>query len=324
MEVRDVFKLVETELYEVEQELERQVSSDVHIVSRIARYIHNSGGKRVRPALLLLCSRLCGYRGEAAIQLAAAVELIHSATLVHDDIIDDAKLRRGRPSVNAAWGNQLTVLIGDWLYVTSMRLALCSNSLEILKLLTEATQKMIEGELLQLSKSGRLEVSEEDRLEICRRKTAYLFSACARIGAMLGRVGAEREQELADFGLNLGLAFQLIDDLLDFTSSETTLGKPVVSDLKEGKLTLPLIYLLELGVEEHAAIIQTVMRENGFSTVRREEIIELVREHRTLERTRDKAMQYVVAAKRCLDRFPDSPFKQALLAIPDFIVSRDR
>jgi octaprenyl-diphosphate synthase len=321
---QEIFKLIEPELQQVERELEKHVQSDVPLVARVGSYIQSSGGKRVRPALLLLIAKFCNYHGQDAIKLGAVVELIHSATLVHDDVIDDAKVRRGQPSVNARWGNQLTVLMGDWLYSTSMKLTLSRRNLKFLDILVDATQKMIEGELLQLHLSGRIDITEEQHLEISRRKTAHLFSACARIGGVLGGVSEDKEQSLADFGFNLGMAFQLIDDLLDFTSSEKVLGKPVVSDLKEGKLTLPLIYLMELGNAEHARLIETVVRENGFNSVDRDEIINMVKEHKTLDRARTLAYSYVEKSKNCLNKFEDSPIKQALLSIPDFIVERDR
>ena len=210
------------------------------LVGEIGRYIRDGGGKRIRPALLLLPCRLCGYRGERAILLAAVVEFIHTATLLHDDIIDEATVRRGRRSVNSRWGNDITVLLGDFLYTKSMSMALSQDNLRILRLLSDVTLRMIEGELLEIERNGDLDVSADDHLDIIRRKTAALFSACLRIGGMLGEVGEERERALASYGLNLGICFQMVDDLLDFTADEKVLGKPVANDLREGKLTLPV------------------------------------------------------------------------------------
>lgn len=324
MTPQEIFKLIEPELREVEQELKTYIASDIPMIFHIGRYIQDSGGKRIRPALLLLVAKFCHYAGGDTIKLGAAVEMVHSATLVHDDIIDDAKVRRGQPSVNAAWGNEITVLMGDWLYATSMKLTLGRRNFRILDALVDATQQMIEGELIQLSINGRINVTEEQQLDISRRKTAYLFAACARIGGILGRVSKEEEDALANFGLNTGMAFQLIDDVLDFTSNEETLGKPVVNDLKEGKLTLPLIYLIETGEKEPLETIHALLRDDSFGLLCREKIVRLVKEYKTLDRTRSKAYRYAEMAKESLNIFPDSRIKQALLSIPNLIVERDR
>jgi octaprenyl-diphosphate synthase len=321
---QEIFKLVESGLAEVEQELSRQTNSNVQLINRIGRYIQNSGGKRVRPAVLLLTSQMCGYQGPVGHRLGAVVELIHSATLVHDDIIDDAKVRRGRASVNAEWGNEITVLMGDWLYMTSFNLALGERQFKILDILTDVTRKMIEGELLQLSLNGSLEVTEEQHLDISMRKTAFLFSACSQIGGILGSVSEEDQESLRQYGLSIGMAFQMVDDVLDVTSNETTLGKPVVSDLKEGKLTLPLIYLMQDGTPSHRELVKTVLRENGFGTVNKEAILDLVRKYGTVERVLDKAHAYARQAKESLARFPICQEREALLAVPDYIVERDR
>ncbi|MBI1748428.1 MAG: polyprenyl synthetase family protein [Acidobacteria bacterium] len=323
MTPEEIFKLIEPELQAVEHELARQIESDVHLISQVGRYIR-SGGKRVRPALLLLSAKFCDYQGEDAIALGAVVEMIHSATLVHDDVIDEAEIRRGRASVNAVWGNQLPVLMGDWLYASSMKLTISRRNFKILDILVDATKQMIEGELLQLGLNGNIGITEAQHLEISRRKTAHLFSACARIGGVLGDVAAAQEKALADFGFNIGMAFQLIDDLLDFTSSEKVLGKPVISDLKEGKLTLPLIYLMRLGIAKHAQMVETVVRENGFNSVHQDELIDLLREYKTLDQARSKAYEFVEASKQNLRIFKNTPLKQALLSIPNFIVERDR
>ena len=311
-------------LVEVERELARHSASNVELIDKITRYIQDSGGKRIRPALLLLTSQMCGFQGPACYRLGAVVELIHAATLVHDDIIDDAKVRRGRPSVNAEWGNEITVLMGDWLYMTSFNLALGERQFKILDILTDVTRKMIEGELIQLSLNGSLDITEEQHLDISMRKTAFLFSACSRIGGILSAVSEEEEEGLRRYGLNIGIAFQMVDDVLDFTSTESTLGKPVVSDLKEGKLTLPLIYLMREGEPEHRELVRTVLRENGFGSVNKEAILDLVRKYRTVDRVMDKANEYARRAKDYISRFRPCEAREALLAIPDYIVERDR
>jgi len=232
-DLRDIVQLVEEDLARVEELFEAQFRSDVRLVGEIGRYIREGGGKRIRPALLLLACRLCGYRGDRAITLASVVEFIHTATLLHDDIIDEATVRRGRRSVNSRWGNDITVLLGDFLYTKSMSMALSQDNLHILRLLSDVTLRMIEGELLEIEGNADLRMSEAQHLDIIRRKTADLFSACMAIGALLGEVGAEKQQALAAYGLNLGICFQMVDDLLDFTADEKVLGKPVASDLRE-------------------------------------------------------------------------------------------
>ena len=324
MTPQEIFKLVEGGLAEVERELSRQATSNVELIDRIGRYIQDSGGKRIRPALLLLTSRMCGYDGPICHRLGAVVELIHAATLVHDDIIDDARVRRGRASVNARWGNEITVLMGDWLYMTSFNLALSERHFKILDILTDVTRKMIEGELIQLSFNGSLDITEQQHLEISMRKTAFLFSACSRIGAILGAATEEQQEDLGRYGLSIGMAFQLIDDVLDFTSTESTLGKPVVSDLKEGKLTLPLIYVMQEAGPQQRELIRTVLRENGFGTVDKEVIRDLVRRYKALERVMEKAHAYAADAKSCVEGFAPSPVRDALVAIPEYIVERDR
>lgn len=324
MNQQSIYKLVEKGLAQVEQELSRQSCSNIQLVDQIGRYIQDSGGKRIRPALLLLSSSMCGFEGPACYKLGAVVEMIHSATLVHDDIIDDAKVRRGRASVNASWGNGITVLMGDWLYMSSFQMALGERRFEILDILTDVTRKMIEGELIQLSMNRNPDVTEEQHLEISMRKTAFLFSACTQMGGILGSVTAEQQEALRLYGLHLGMAFQMVDDVLDITSTESTLGKPVCSDLKEGKLTLPLIYLMQEGEPEHRDLIRTIILENDFNGVHREKVLALVEEYGTVNRVLDKAYEYALLAKKFLTGFSPCQARDALMAIPDYIVERDR
>jgi octaprenyl-diphosphate synthase len=311
-------------MIQVDEELVRQSSSGIPVIEDIGRYICKSGGKRVRPAILLLSSQMCGYEGPVGPRLGAVVEMIHSATLVHDDIIDNASVRRGHASVNAQWGNEITVLMGDWLYMTSFRLALGERHFQVLDVLIEATRKMVEGELIQLSFNGNLDITEEQHMDISERKTAFLFSACTQLGGILGRVPEEKVEKLRLYGLNVGRAFQLVDDVLDFTSDENTLGKPVGSDLKEGKLTLPLIFLMRDGKPEHRDLVQQALREDELTDAQRDVIINLVREYGTAERVLKKAHLYAEEAKSCLEDFPDNTARDALLSIPDYIVERDR
>lgn len=323
MDLREIVQLVEEDLARVEDLFQEQCRSDVGMVAEIGRYIQEGGGKRIRPALLLLGSRLCGYRGERAILLASVVEFIHTATLLHDDIIDQATVRRGRRSVNSRWGNDITVLLGDFLYTKSMAMALSQDNLPILRLLSDITLRMIEGELLEIERNGNLAVTEADHVDIIKRKTADLFSGCMRIGAILGEVGDERERALASYGANLGICFQMVDDLLDFTADEKVLGKPVNNDLREGKLTLPAIFLMRRAGTKGRDRISTVMADRGFERVSREEIVKLARESGALDEARALAEQYAAAAVRDLSAFERSPFREALEVLPGFILARD-
>ena len=324
MTPHEIYSLIENEMALVDEEIARQSSAGVPLIDKIGQYICSSGGKRIRPAILLLGSQMCGYNGPIGPRLGAVIEMLHSATLLHDDIIDNASVRRGRASVNAQWGNEITVLMGDWLYMTAFRLALGERRLKILDVLIEATRKMVEGELIQLAFNGDLDITEEQHLDISIRKTACLFSACSQLAAILGSAGEDKEEQMRLYGLNVGLAFQLVDDVLDFTSDESTLGKPVGSDLKEGKLTLPLIYLMRDGEPRHRELVRNALRNSHLDAVHREEIFRLIRDYHTADRVLEKAHQYARKAIACIEDFPSSKARDALVSIPEYIVERDR
>lgn len=324
LDLAQIFDPIRDDLERVEREFARHVESRVELIPQIGRYIQTSGGKRVRPALLLMASRLTGYAGDRAVLYASVIEFIHTATLVHDDIIDNSELRRGRAAVHSQWGNDITVLLGDYLYIKSMALALTHDNLDIIRLLCEVTLRMIEGELYQLTKTGDLAITEEEHLEIIRRKTAYLFGGCAQIGGMLGTVTPDHEVALRDYGFHLGMAFQLIDDLLDYTAEESVLGKPVGEDLRAGKVTLPIIYLLRRADGPAADLVRGVVNEPELSAERWREICRLLREHRALDYAYHKAAEHATAAKRFLDVFPPTREREALLALPDYVLARDR
>ena len=255
-----MFEPIREDLEQVEREFVRHLESQVALIPTIGYYIQQGGGKRIRPAVLLMAARMSGYTGEHAPLFASVIEFIHTATLVHDDIIDESDLRRGRQAVHSRWGNDVTVLLGDFLYIKSMSMALSRDSLDFIRLLCEVTLRMIEGELYQLTKNGVVDLSEDEHFEIIRRKTAYLFAGSARIGGMLGPgTNTEQEDALWDYGLNIGMAFQLVDDLLDFTGEEDALGKPVGGDLREGKMTLPVIHLLAIGESRAEVIIRRIV-----------------------------------------------------------------
>ncbi|HTX13783.1 MAG TPA: polyprenyl synthetase family protein [Candidatus Baltobacteraceae bacterium] len=335
--IKGIFDLVREDLALVEQEIAAQSGGAIQPVAEISSYLREGGGKRLRPALLLLSAGAAGYHGESAIHLGAVVEMIHSATLVHDDVIDGAETRRGRPSTNARWGNHMSVLAGDWLYMQSFEMAVRERNFAVLDILIDLTQNMVEGELLQLACLGRIDLTEAEAIDLSYRKTACLFSGCARLGAVLGKQPKHIEEALADYGRNAGLAFQLVDDLLDFTASLEKLGKPVLSDLKEGKVTLPLIFALQNGALQSASggngnghstpegrkLVARVLEERGFLSVHPDQIAKLVRETGALDRAGNLAREYVNRAKACLDELPDTEYRRALRAVPDFILERE-
>jgi octaprenyl-diphosphate synthase len=323
-DLAQIFEPIREDLDAVEQEFVRHIQSRVALIPEMGRYIQKSGGKRVRPAVLLMASRLSGYEGDRAVLYASVVEFIHTATLVHDDIIDGADLRRGRMAVHSRWGNDITVLLGDYLYIKSMALALTHDSLDLVRLLCDVTLRMIEGELYQLTKAGDVDLTEEEHFEIIRRKTAFLFGGCAEIGGMLGKVTPERATALRDYGFNLGVAFQLVDDLLDYTADQVSLGKPIGGDLREGKVTLPIIFLRDRAGDEAYNIVRTVVAERAVSPEQWREILRLLKEHRATELAFERAVEYGERAKACLAVFPPSRERDALAALPDYVLSRDR
>src|SRR5687768_4533039 len=268
LSARRIFSVIGNELQQVEFEFERQARSNVQVIAYLGEYLRASGGKRVRPALTILANYAVGGDGARynSIRMATVMEFLHTATLVHDDIIDKADTRRNRPTVNALYGNETAVLMGDWLYMSAFETSLAERSLPILDILTSVTRKMTEGELLQLTLLGHADVSEAQYLDVLKRKTAYLFSASCEIGAILGGATDEQQTALREYGLSLGTAFQLIDDLLDFTSTEDALGKAAGADLLGGKITLPLIYLLQ-AEPKTLEMVQTVLREGRYGSV---------------------------------------------------------
>jgi octaprenyl-diphosphate synthase len=319
-----IFDPIRQDLEQVEREFARHVESHVDLIPEIGRYIQDAGGKRVRPAVLLMAARLAGYTGQRAVLYGAVVEFIHTATLVHDDIVDDSDLRRGRQAVHSKWGNDVTVLLGDYLYIKSMALALTEDSLDIVRILCDVTLRMIEGELFQLSKNGDIGLSERDHFEILQRKTADLFGGCAEIGGSLGSLDAQGRKALRDYGFNLGVAFQLVDDLLDLTGREEVLGKPIASDLREGKLTLPFIHLLEHGGMEVRSLIADVVGDRDLTPERWQRIAGYLAEHGSLDYAYGKATEFGARAKASLATLPEVPAREGLMALADYILSRDR
>ena len=320
---REVFDLLRDDLVAIEQELGRDAASGVSTITEIAEYLRGGGGKRIRPTLLLLSAHTLGYTGQGAIRLGAVVEMVHTATLVHDDIIDGANIRRGRPSANTTWGNEKCVLAGDWLYMQAFKVALDEKSLRVLDLLIGLTQQMVEGELLQIQKLGRA-VSEAEYYDLIFRKTACLFSVSMRLGAVLAKATEPDETSLATYGRAVGLAFQIVDDVLDLTATEEVLGKPVASDLREGKATLSVIHSIDHGTAADRQTIQRVLDDRSFENVSREQIQKILVKNGSVEYAMAVADRYAEQSRQALAPLPDSEYKRALLWVPDFVVARDK
>jgi octaprenyl-diphosphate synthase len=319
-----MFEPIRDDLLQVEREFARHVQSQVSVIPAIGNYVKDSGGKRIRPAVLLMAARMAGHAGDRAVLYASVVEFIHTATLVHDDIIDESELRRGREAAHTRWGNHITVLFGDFLYLKSMSLALTQDNLEVIRLLCDVTLRIVEGEIHQLTKNGVVELSEEEHFDIVRRKTAYLFAGCAKIGALLGPTTREQQDALWDYGFNIGMAFQLVDDLLDFTGEVRALGKPVGGDLVEGKMTLPVIHLLSRGDNQAEFLIRKIASERSATIDEWRELRGLLQQSRSIDYAHRAAVDFVERAKRALYAFPASPERDALSFLPDYVLSRDR
>ena len=316
--------MLHDDLDAIEREFGADAVSSVQAITEISDYLREGGGKRIRPSLLLLAARGLGYSGRGMIRLGAVVEMVHTATLVHDDIIDAADTRRGRPSTNRAWGSNKCVLVGDWLYMQAFRIALSERKFRILELLIGLTQQMVEGELLQMERLGK-SISEDEYKDLIYRKTACLFEVSMRLGAVLSGASPEVENSLGDFGRNLGLAFQIIDDVLDLTATEDILGKPVASDLREGKATLAVIHTLGNGcTPAERTAIQTVLEDQNFDRVSHEEILRILQRNQSVSYALNTAYAYAAEAQASLAVLPDSVYKRALQWMPEFVVARDK
>jgi len=319
----EVFDLLRDDLAAIEREFAAQSASNVAVITDIAQYLIAGGGKRIRPLLLLLSAKALGCTSHSRIRLGAVVEMLHTATLVHDDIIDEADTRRGRPSSNTTWGNSKCVLAGDWLYMQSFATALEERNFRVLDLLISLTQQMVEGELLQIEKLGHL-INEEEYFDLIFRKTACLFKVSMQLGAAIVRADDQMESQLGEYGRNLGLAFQIVDDVLDLTAAEDVLGKPVASDLREGKATLAVIHALERGTGADREAIRTVLADRSFEKVSHTEILEILQRHGSIDYAMDTACAYAEAARLSITDLPDSEAKRALLWVPGFVTTRDR
>jgi len=320
--LNNLYNNIKKELDEVEKELKIFSSSPNKLISEVSTYLFQKSGKRIRPALLLLCSKLFGYKGKEDILMSALIETIHTASLIHDDLIDNSEIRRGRESIHARWGPNITVLLGDFLYIKALGLSLQSKHRRIIQILTSISARMIEGELTEYYLSGNLDVAENDYLEIINKKTASLFSASCQIGGILGKASKREENFLIEYGTNLGISFQIIDDLLDFTGDEKILGKPILSDLSEGRITLPLIYTLNNDGKENRKRIAELQGQKNLGKNSINEILEVVRSNGALDYTHKKAAEFSLKSIEIISQFPKSIYRDALTFLPEFILHR--
>ncbi|HEX4825715.1 MAG TPA: polyprenyl synthetase family protein [Candidatus Polarisedimenticolaceae bacterium] len=319
----DIVSGVSARLDRVEMLFRDSLASPVAIVDEIGDFVKTGGGKRVRPILHLLSADLCGYRGAHDVVLATVLEFIHSATLIHDDVIDAAETRRGRPSVHHRWGNTVTVLFGDYLYAKAMEMALSAGSLRVMERLAWITLRMTEGEMIQTRYAGRLDLTMPEYLDLIERKTAVLFGGCCELAGILSGVDEAAEDALRDYGLHIGLAFQIVDDILDFTGSTEVMGKPIASDLREGKATLPVLDLLASGSKRGYELAARIVSGEAGSE-ERDELTALLRSTGALDRAASRAREHAALAVSRLGGFSDGPAKRALAAVPDLLIARNR
>lgn len=319
-----VLQMLEEEMSLVEQQFRQDLDSEVALIRKVGEYVLASGGKRMRPMLVLLCARLAGYQGSTHVGVASVVEFIHTATLLHDDVVDSADLRRGAASANSVWGNEASVLVGDFLFSKSFSIMVRTGSLPILQALSDATTNMAEGEVLQLISTCDLDLSEERYMQVVRDKTAVLIAAACRCGGILGGVSAEKEQALQEFGMELGIAFQFMDDALDYVADQAEFGKACGHDLEEGKMTLPLIETLRHCSREERDRVEEIVEKELLSDEDLEEVIALIHRYDGIDYTRKRAKQLVESAKQRLTVFEDSDAKQALEILADYVVSRSK
>lgn len=322
MNFSSIFKNYEEELKEVEKELANIFKSEATLIPTIGEYIINSGGKRLRPLFLLLSSDLAGYKGYKRVILAAVIEALHTASLLHDDVVDEAELRRGKKSANRIWGNQMVVLLGDYLYAKALHLSVAQESLPIMEALSRATSQMAEGEILQLMKAGDPSITFEEYVKIITGKTAGLITAACRIAGLLAHLPQEKTKALTDFGYNLGIAFQMIDDILDYVADESELGKKLCKDLMEGKITLPLIELLKKAEEKDEIV--DIIKDETFSEENLSKILYYLKKYNSIASSMEIAKIYVEKAKKSLTIFPHSQYRQTLFQIADYILQRNK
>ena len=311
---------VSEDLQAVDELILQRLQSNVVLINQIGHYIVGSGGKRLRPLLVLLAARACGYRGERHIDMATIVEFIHTATLLHDDVVDGSELRRNRDTANAVWGNEASVLVGDFLYSRAFEMMVDVGIMRVMDVLSHATNRIAEGEVLQLLNTHDPDTDESRYMEVIERKTATLFEAGSRLGALLSEVPRELEDRVAAFGLHLGIAFQLVDDALDYDSDSETIGKHIGDDLEEGKPTLPLIRAMAVGTDAQRGMLRKAVEEGGRGRI--DEVVAAIVETDALSYTAQLAKRHAALAREALDDLPDSDAKRSLMATADFAVAR--
>lgn len=321
MDIQSIYSLIQDDLNAVDQLIQQRLQSDVALINQLGYYIINSGGKRLRPAIAILSARACGYDGDKHINLATIIEFIHTATLLHDDVVDNSDMRRGKETANNLWGNEASVLVGDFLYTRSFEMMVEMDSMRLMQILSHTTNVIAEGEVLQLLNCHDADTTEARYLEVIHHKTAKLFEAAGQLGAVICNASKEIEDAMAGYAMHLGSAFQLVDDLLDYSQSSETIGKNIGDDLAEGKPTLPLIYAMRKGNEQQASVIRQAI-ENG-ERDRIDDIITIINETGAIDYTAHAAAQEVAQAKAALDILPDTDYKQALIGLAEFAISRD-
>ncbi|MCP4107433.1 MAG: polyprenyl synthetase family protein [Desulfobacteraceae bacterium] len=322
----NIFTKVKDELGSIENALRQNLASELGIVSQIASHILFSGGKRLRPLLMVLCARLCGYRGAYDIIFSTVFEYLHVATLLHDDLVDDAALRRGRPVAHSIWGNSVAVLVGDFLLARSLCIGCKTGSMKVIRVIAEITENMSQGEIQQLTKKEKLDLSEEEYTEVIERKTAVLIEGACRVGAIIADAQEQEETALSTYGLNLGIAFQMADDLLDYISDTSSLGKETGADLREGKLTLPVIFALKQAGSEDRTWMESIIKSKSFSDEEFERLTGMLKKYGGIEHTEKMAKEYIKKAKDALSVFTNSDHsetKETLLAIADYVLERE-
>jgi octaprenyl-diphosphate synthase len=323
MSLKPIVHCIEDDLQRVEQAINAHLESDVSFISDLARYVLSSGGKRIRPVLLILSARLCNYVGERIYDLSAVIEFIHTATLLHDDVLDNSHLRRGHPTVNSRWGNEISILLGDYLYSKAMSLSLADKDHLVMQTISDVTVEMAKGQIIETLKQRDLSIDEVDYYRIISLKTAALFAACCTIGAVLGGVSSQQRVLVTAFGRDLGMAFQIADDTLDFVAPEARLGKPVNNDLKEGKITLPIIAVMKHATAPEVQILTDYLQGKHAEEADFQKIVALLHKYGTLRSTMAKAQEYITRAKHHLHDFADSPALTTLLTLADYVISRD-
>jgi len=320
MDIAAVQQLIDPDMQSVDTLIKKRLHSDVVLVNQLGHYIVNSGGKRLRPMLHLLCANAMGYQGDHHHRIAAIVEFIHTATLLHDDVVDGSDLRRGKDTANALWGNEASVLVGDFLYSRAFEMMVEIGKMRVMDILAHATNIIAEGEVMQLMNVHDADTTEERYLEVIRYKTAKLFEASSRLAAVICDAPEEQEQALAEYGMHLGTAFQLIDDVLDYSSSSEDIGKNIGDDLAEGKPTLPLIYTMRNGTPEQAALVRTAIETGGLDQI--EAVQKAVESSGAITYTEQAAKEAVIEAIKALDKLPDSNYRDALETLAEFSVNR--